>query len=146
MMGGMWGMRAGPGAEYTIEKAPRALGFGALTGAFSGFFRIGGGFLAVPGLVASTGMPILNAISSSFMAVAAFGLTTPVSYAFSGCVALPLAFVVVAGGIRGGFAGAMAARTLAAKKGALNIAFACLIFVVAIHKIMIWKSAAGFTA
>lgn len=133
-----------PGAECNIEKAPKVLGFGALTGVFSGFFGIGGGFLIVPGLVASTGMPILNAISSSLVAVAAFGLTTSVSYAFSGYVDLPLAFVFVAGGICGGFAGAMAARSLAAKKGALNIAFAGLIFVVALY--MLWKSAAVFTA
>ena len=133
-----------PGAECNIEKAPKVLGFGALTGVFSGFFGIGGGFLIVPGLVASTGMPILNAISSSLVAVAAFGLTTSVSYAFSGYVDLQLAFVFVAGGICGGFAGAMAARSLAAKKGALNIAFAGLIFVVALY--MLWKSAAVFTA
>ena len=133
-----------PGAECNIEKAPKVLGFGALTGVFSGFFGIGGGFLIVPGLVASTGMPILNAISSSLVAVAAFGLTTSVSYAFSGYVDLPLAFVFVAGGSCGGFAGAMAARSLAAKKGALNIAFAGLIFVVALY--MLWKSAAVFTA
>ena len=43
------------------------------TGAFSGFFGIGGGVLIVPGLVASTGMPLINAIGSSLVAVTALG-------------------------------------------------------------------------
>ena len=138
------GDQGNPGAECNIEKAPKVLGFGALTGIFSGFFGIGGGFLIVPGLVASTGMPILNAIGSSLVAVCAFGLTTSVNYAVSGFVDWPLALVFVVGGILGGFAGAIAARRLAEKKGALNIAFACLIFVVALY--MIWRSAPMLTA
>jgi uncharacterized membrane protein YfcA len=126
-----------PGAECNIEKTPKVLGFGALTGAFSGFFGIGGGFLIVPGLVASTGMPILNAIGSSLVAVAAFGLTTSVNYAFSGLVDWPLALLFITGGVFGGYVGALATRRLSMKKGALNIAFAWLIFIVAIY--MIWR-------
>ncbi|MBO0903388.1 sulfite exporter TauE/SafE family protein [Jiella sonneratiae] len=131
-----------PGAECNRENAPKVLGFGGLTGVFSGFFGIGGGFLIVPGLVASTGMPILNAIGSSLVAVAAFGLTTALNYAFSGLVDWPLAIIFVAGGIVGGLLGAFVARFLSAKKGALNTAFAGLIFVVAVY--MIYKSAAAF--
>ncbi|GGD15490.1 UPF0721 transmembrane protein [Aureimonas glaciei] len=133
-----------PGAECNREKAPKVLGFGALTGIFSGFFGIGGGFLIVPGLVASTGMPILNAIGSSLVAVAAFGLTTSINYSLSGLVDWPLAFVFVAGGILGGLLGAVAARRLSARKGALNVAFAGLIVVVAVY--MIVKSINSFTA
>lgn len=129
------------GAECTIAKAPKVLGFGALTGAFSGFFGIGGGFLIVPGLVASTGMPILKAIGSSLVAVAAFGLTTAVNYSVSGFVDWPLAFVFVGGGMVGGIGGAGLARRLASKKGSLNIAFAMLIFAVALY--MIWRSVAA---
>ena len=128
-----------PGAECNVEKAPKVLGFGALTGAFSGFFGIGGGFLIVPGLVASTGMPILNAIGSSLVAVAAFGLTTSFNYAFSSLVDWRLALLFVSGGVVGGYAGSMASRRLSTKKGALNIAFACLIFIVALY--IIWRSA-----
>ncbi|MCB8839912.1 sulfite exporter TauE/SafE family protein [Aurantimonas sp. VKM B-3413] len=136
------GREGNPGAECNRENAPKVLGFGGLTGAFSGFFGIGGGFLIVPGLVASTGMPMLNAIGSSLVAVAAFGLTTALNYALSGFVDWPLAFVFVGGGIAGGVVGAFVARFLAGKKGALNIAFAGLIFVVAIY--MIIKSATAF--
>ncbi|HET9428175.1 MAG TPA: sulfite exporter TauE/SafE family protein, partial [Allosphingosinicella sp.] len=64
-----------PDASCNRQNAPKVLGFGAGTGAFSGFFGIGGGFLIVPGLMASTGMPMINAIGSSLVAVTAFGLT-----------------------------------------------------------------------
>ncbi|MCC6708656.1 MAG: sulfite exporter TauE/SafE family protein [Gammaproteobacteria bacterium] len=131
-------------AQCNRENAPKVLGFGAMTGLFAGFFGIGGGFLIVPGLVASTGMPILNAIGSSLVAVSAFGVTTATNYASSGLVDWRLAAVFVAGGVVGGFGGAFLARHLAQKKGALNLAFAGLILVVAAY--MFWKSAATFLA
>ncbi len=122
-----------PGATCNREKAPKVLGYGGLTGAFSGFFGIGGGFLIVPALVASTGMPILNAIGSSLVAVTAFGLTTALSYAFSGLVDWPLAAIFIGGGILGGLGGARMAELLSTRKGALNTAFAVLIIVVALY-------------
>jgi len=122
-----------PNVACNREKAPRVLGYGGVTGALSGFFGIGGGFLIVPGLVASTGMPILNAIGSSLVAVTAFGLTTAVSYSMSGLVDWTLAALFVAGGIAGGYAGTWVAGRLAARKGALNSAFAALVIVVAIY-------------
>ena len=45
------------------------LGPASTAGVFSGFFGIGGGFLIVPGLVASTGMPMIDAIGTSLLAV-----------------------------------------------------------------------------
>ncbi|NDW07146.1 sulfite exporter TauE/SafE family protein [Jiella pacifica] len=136
------GQSGNAGAECNRENAPKVVGFGGLTGIFSGFFGIGGGFLIVPGLVASTGMPMINAIGSSLVAVAAFGLTTALNYAFSGLVDWPLALVFVAGGIVGGLFGTLVARWLSAKRGALNVAFAGLIFAVAVY--MLYKSAAAF--
>lgn len=120
------------------ENAPRVLAYGGATGLFSGFFGIGGGFLIVPGLMASTGMPMLNAVGSSLVAVSAFGLTTAVNYAVSGLVDWPLAAVFIGGGVLGGLGGAAASTHLAARKGALNTLFAGLIFVVALY--MLWKS------
>lgn len=122
-----------PGATCNREKAPKVLAYGGLTGALSGFFGIGGGFLIVPGLVASTGMPILNAIGSSLVAVTAFGLTTALSYAFSGLVDWPLAAVFIGGGALGGLVGARVAGVLSIRKGALNTAFAGLIIAVAVY-------------
>lgn len=122
-----------PGATCNREKAPKVLAYGGLTGAFSGFFGIGGGFLIVPGLVASTGMPILNAVGSSLVAVTAFGLTTALSYAFSGLVDWPLAAVFIGGGMIGGLIGARVATVLASRKGLLNTAFAGMIVAVALY-------------
>ena len=122
-----------PGATCNREKAPKVLAYGAATGAFSGFFGIGGGFLIVPGLVASTGMPILNAIGSSLVAVTAFGLTTAISYAFSGLVDWPLAAVFIGGGLVGGLVGTRLAGLLSAGRGVLHIAFAGLIILVALY-------------
>ena len=127
-----------PDAACTVENAPRTIGFGAATGAFSGFFGIGGGFLIVPGLVASTGMPLLTAIGSSLVAVTAFGLTTAANYAWSGLVDWPLAAVFVAGGVGGAFA----AGQFAKRRGLLGSLFATLIFIVAIY--MAWRSASAF--
>ncbi len=130
-----------PGAQCNRSNAPKVLGYGAGTGLFSGIFGIGGGFLIVPGLVASTGMPIVNAIGSSLVAVTAFGLTTSLNYAFFGLVDWPLALVFIVGGLAGGFTGATAAKRLAATHGLLNTLFATMIFVVATY--MLWRSAAA---
>jgi hypothetical protein len=129
-------------AQCSIENAPKTVGFGVATGAFSGFFGIGGGFLIVPGLIAATGMPILAAVGSSLLAVTAFGLTTAVNYAVSGFVDWPLALVFIAGGVAGGVLGAIAARRLAQARGLLNTLFAGLIFVVAAY--MLWRNAMSF--
>jgi uncharacterized membrane protein YfcA len=122
--------------------APKVVGYGIATGLFSGFFGIGGGFLIVPGLVASTGMPMINAIGSSLVAVAAFGLTTAANYAFSGLVDWPLALVFIAGGLAGSAFGARLAKRLSATRGMLTNIFAALIFVVAAY--MLWRSVAVF--
>lgn len=127
-----------PRAECNREKAPKVLGYGLGTGLFSGFFGIGGGFLIVPGLVASTGMPILNAVGTSLIAVAAFGLTTALNYAVSGLIDFPLAFIFIAGGVIGGLIGTTIARQLAATREMLAVVFATMIFLVSGY--MIWKA------
>lgn len=105
-----------------------SMGFGA--GALSGFFGIGGGFLIVPGLVSATSMPILNAIGSSLVSVAAFGATTAASYALSGMVDWPLAALFVLGGAVGGLAGMKLAARLATQRRLLTIVFSGVIAIV----------------
>lgn len=126
-----------PGAQCNRENAPQVLGYGLSTGVFSGFFGIGGGFLVVPGLVASTRMPVINAVGTSLVAVTAFGLTTALNYAFSGLVNWPLAGVFVLGGVAGGLCGAMMAKRLSGT-GMLTTVFANLIFLVAAY--MLYRS------
>lgn len=132
-----------PLVRLNAEIAPKIAGLGAATGLLSGFFGIGGGFLIVPGLIASTGMPMINAVGSSLVAVAAFGLTTSVNYARSGLIDWPLAGVFIAGGVVGGLVGAGVAKRLSMRKGRLNAVFAGLIFAVAAY--MLWQSSAAFT-
>jgi uncharacterized membrane protein YfcA len=114
----------------------KLVGIGLATGALSGFFGIGGGFLIVPGLILATGMPILYAVGSSLVAVTGFGLTTAANYAFSGLIDWALAALFISGGILGGLLGASLASKLAVRKGALNTVFAGLIFVVAIYMLV----------
>lgn len=114
-------------------NTPALLGLGLVTGTLSGFFGIGGGFLIVPALMLATGMSIMSAISSSLVAVTAFGLTTALSYAWSGLVSWNLALVFIVGGVVGGLAGTAAARSLSLRRGALNVVFAIIIILVALY-------------
>ncbi|WP_372617212.1 sulfite exporter TauE/SafE family protein [Falsiroseomonas sp.] len=114
-------------------NAPALVGTGLAVGGLSGFFGIGGGFLIVPGLILATGMPMLQAIGTSLVAVTAFGLATAGSYAAAGLVDWGLAGVFVAGGLLGSTLGARAARRLARRRGLLTRVFAGLILVVAAY-------------
>jgi len=133
------GREGDPAVVLDRGNAPKLLGAGAATGLLSGFFGIGGGFLVVPGLIASTGMPILFAVGSSLIAVAAFGLTTALSYAASGLVDAPLAALFIGGGAVGSLLGTRLATRLADRKGALNLVLAGLIVAVAIY--MLYRTA-----
>jgi hypothetical protein len=122
-----------PDVKMSLTNSPAILGLGLATGTLSGFFGIGGGFLIVPALMLATGMPIMNAVSSSLVAVTAFGLTTAASYAWSGLVSWGLAALFIAGGIAGGLGGTRSARHLSERRGALNIVFAVVIILVALY-------------
>lgn len=129
--------RRDAGQDRTVRlnrgNAPALLGTGLAVGALSGFFGIGGGFLIVPGLVFATGMPMLQAIGTSLVAVTAFGLTTAGSYAAAGLVDWTLAAVFIGGGVLGSLLGTRAARSLSRRRGALTKVFAGLIVVVAAY-------------
>jgi uncharacterized protein len=122
-----------PDVKMTRDNMPAIAGLGLATGTLSGFFGIGGGFLIVPALMLATGMSIMNAVSSSLVAVTAFGLTTAASYAWSGLISWQLAGLFVAGGIAGGLLGTRLAKLLAARRGALNTVFAAVIIAVALY-------------
>jgi uncharacterized membrane protein YfcA len=122
----------------TPQTASRVAGVGLGVGLVSGFFGIGGGFLIVPGLILATGMPTINAIGTSLLAVGAFGLTTAVNYAVSGLVDWLVALEFIGGGFVGGWLGMKAALRLASQRDTLGRLFAALIFVVAAY--IIWRS------
>jgi len=112
-----------------------------IVGVLSGFFGIGGGFLIVPGLLFSTGMPMIYAVGSSLLSVGSFGMTTAVNYAVSGLIDWPIAAEYIAGGIGGGWLGMRLAVNLAARKALLNQVFAGFVFVVAAY--MLYRNAAA---
>jgi uncharacterized membrane protein YfcA len=130
-----------PGVRLSKENLPKLTASGLGVGVLSGFFGIGGGFLIVPALVMATGMPMLNAIGSSLVAVAAFGLTTAANYAVSGLIDWQIAFLFVTGGIFGGLIGARLAKSLGSRRGLLTSIFSGLIFAVAIYVLFRYLSA-----
>jgi uncharacterized membrane protein YfcA len=120
---------------------PALAGTGFGVGALSGFFGIGGGFLIVPGLVMATSMPLLNAIGSSLVSVAAFGATTAASYAVSGLVDWGVALTFIVGGVGGGFVGLKLAQRLAGNRRMLTLVFSGVVALVGVYVV-----ARGLTA
>jgi uncharacterized protein len=112
-----------------------------VAGAASGFFGIGGGFLIVPALILATGMPMINAVGSSLLAVGTFGLATSLNYAASGLIDWPIAAEFIGGGVIGGLGGMVLATRLSMQRNLLNRIFAALIIVVAIY--VLYKSSAA---
>lgn len=104
-----------------------------LAGTASGFFGIGGGVLVVPALLATTGMPMINAVGSSLLAVSAFGLATALNYAGPGLIDWPLAAEFIGGGMVGGVLGMLLSTRLSTRKSVLNRIFAVVIFAVAAY-------------
>lgn len=134
----MFRQRGDAGVEGVVcnrDNFPKVSAFGFGTGALSGFFGIGGGFLIVPGLVRSTSMPVYRAIGTSLVAVSAFGLTTAFNYAASGLVDWPVAASFISGGVIGSIVGTAASTRLSAQKGMLSTVFAGMIMLVAAYTI-----------
>jgi uncharacterized protein len=114
---------------------PALLGAGLVTGALSGFFGIGGGFLIVPALMMATGMALPNAIGTSLISVTAFGASTATNYALSGLVNWHIAAFFILGGLLGGIAGTSLGRRLSARKGVLATVLAGVIMAVGVYVI-----------
>jgi uncharacterized membrane protein YfcA len=111
----------------TLKLAPA----GAVTGLAAGFFGIGGGFLIVPGLMASTGMTLANAAASSLVSVALFGAATSASYAASGLVDWRVFAALIGGGAAGSMIAIPVGRYLAGRAGAARTAFAIMVLATA---------------
>jgi uncharacterized protein len=131
----------GPLSAAALGKVSAAA---LIVGMLSGFFGIGGGFLIVPGLLFSTGMPMIFAVGSSLLAVGSLGLTTAANYGWSGLVDWQVAAEYIGGGIVGGMIGMRLCNHLAPRKAALNKVFAGLIFVVATY--MLYRNLGAFTS
>jgi hypothetical protein len=134
----LWRREGVPRLDVRLDRDnfPWLVVLGLATGALSGFFGIGGGFLVVPAMMLATGMSVINAIGSSLLAVTAVGLATAANYATSGLVDWGLAAVSVVGGLIGGTGGTMLARHLATRRGLLRKLFAVLILAVAVYMLI----------
>ena len=128
-------------ADNAARLVPRLASYGLATGALSGFFGIGGGFLIVPGLIAAADMPLLGAVGSSLVSVSAFGLTTAASYAMSGLIDWKLVALFVIGGFAGSLLGASAAGALAQSKQALSKVFAGIVGITGAYVVLRWMMA-----
>ncbi len=111
-----------------LKLVPAGLGAGFA----AGFFGIGGGFLIVPGLMASTGMTLANAGASSLVSVALFGGATSASYLAAGQFAWPVFGALVAGGAVGTLAGLPLSRRLAGRAALGRTIFALMVIAVAV--------------
>ncbi len=120
-----------PEPRLNWSMSPRIGLAGAGVGSAAGFFGIGGGFLIVPGLMASTGMSLATAQATSLLSVAAFGATTAGNYALSGWVDPGLVAAMTVGGVAGTLAGLPLARRLGANAALGRTMFAGLILIVA---------------
>ena len=112
------------------QLIPRLVPAGLLVGLASGFFGIGGGFLIVPALIASTRMSMTQAAGTSLVVVSALGATTAGSYALSGYVDWRIAGLMLLGGIGGAVAGIALGKRMAARKGLLERLFAVVVIAV----------------
>ncbi len=109
---------------------PRLGGAGLLVGLLAGFFGIGGGFLIVPALIFSAGLPIRTAIGTSLLVVAALGATTAASYAVSGLIDWWLLALLLAGGALGSVVGGGLGKWLSGRKRVLDVGFAMMVMAV----------------
>lgn len=118
------------------RMTPWLLAYGAGVGALAGFFGIGGGVLIVPGLIAATGMPMISAVGSSLVSVAAFGLTTAFNYALSNFVDWRMAAIFISAGIIGGFFGGKTAHRLAVQNRLLAQIFSVVVAAVGTYCVL----------
>jgi hypothetical protein len=126
--------------DSVLRLAPLLLLWGLIVGFASGFFGIGGGFLAVPSLLIATDMPLVFAIGTSLISVAVFGLATAANYAVSGLVDWRVTVFFLTGGVIGGLAGTRLARTLATRRHALSRIFAVIVALVGVFLIIKTKN------
>ncbi|MHB1870601.1 MAG: sulfite exporter TauE/SafE family protein [Steroidobacteraceae bacterium] len=136
------GSRRAPGASHGLKSRAQSwvlLQLGAMglgIGALASLVGVGGGFLTVPALMFVTGMPLLNAVGSSLMAVTVVAGTTAVIYASSHLVAWRIAALLVAGGLLGGYVGVKLAVILAARRRALTVLFSVVVALVGLYMVI----------
>ena len=101
---------------------------GALTGAYSGFLGLGGGFILVPLLTRWLHFDIKRAIGTSLLAIAIIAVPSTITHAFLGHIDWGIAAGLIVGVIPGAWLGARI--TLGSSDRTTRIAFAVMLLAV----------------
>ena len=113
------------------RPAPLVIAAGALAGAMTGVFGVGGGFVIVPALVLALGLPMAQAVGTSLLVITANSAAALVGYGLRGDIDFPLALVLAIGALAGVVFGSRLARI--AGEHRLQQSFAVLLVVVATY-------------
>jgi len=119
-----------PGAARRLRRTPALVAIGVLTGLYSGFFGLGGGFVLVPMLTRWMRFPIKRAIATSLVAVALLAVPGTITHAVLGNIDWILTAGLVVGVVPGAFLGARI--TQRASDDRIRIAFAVMLIAVAL--------------
>ncbi len=122
-----------PSVHLTPTMVWKLAPMGLIAGLAAGFFGIGGGFLIAPGLMASTGMALVNASASSLLSVTLFGGATSISYAASGLIDWELFAALVISGVIGAATGLPVSHWLVTRAKVARFTFAFMVVVVALY-------------
>jgi uncharacterized protein len=121
--------------EFAVDRSPRrgwiwAVAGGAGVGFLTGMLGVGGGFLIVPVLVMLLGLPMIQAVGTSLVIIAANSLAGLAGHLKGDPFDLSLALIFVSAGLVGTFIGSRLARILPALR--LKQGFALFVIVLAI--------------
>ena len=108
---------------------------GVVTGAYSGFLGLGGGFVLVPLLQRSAKMPVKRAIGTSLVAISVLAIPGVVTHWTLGHIDVWLAVALLVGSVPGALIGARITR--ASRDRTVRVGFAVLLLVVGV-----WLAAA----
>ncbi|MDZ4168735.1 MAG: sulfite exporter TauE/SafE family protein [Coriobacteriia bacterium] len=114
----------------TGGRALKLAAIGVLTGAYSGFFGLGGGFVLVPLLTRWLRYPIKVAIGTSLVAVALLAVPGTITHALLGNIDWAIAAGLTVGVIPGALVGARISAGAADRR--LRIGFALLLLTMAL--------------
>ena len=110
------------------SPTPRLVLIGALTGLYSGFLGLGGGFVLVPMLTRWLAYDIKRAIATSLLAITILAIPGTITHALLGNVDWRIAAVLVIGVIPGAIVGTR--FTLGAAERTVRLGFATLLLAV----------------
>ena len=113
------------------RPAPVVIAAGALAGALTGVFGVGGGFVIVPVLVLALGLPMGQAVGTSLLVIVANAAAAIGGYWLRGDIDVPLAAVLAIGTVAGVVFGSSLARLAGEQR--LQQSFAVLLVVVAVY-------------